>query len=63
MTLCLGESNGAQSSRNRFEAGESCQSKAAAEKFERNIQKRLAALQSKFLELLFDGSSDYQFRR
>ena len=27
---------------------------AAAEKFERNIQKRLSALQSKFLELLFE---------
>lgn len=30
----------------------------SAEKFERNIQKRLGALQSKFLELLFDGTSE-----
>eukprot|EP00439_Symbiodinium_sp_Y106_P017147 s1754_g2.t1 len=31
---------------------------AAAERFERNIQKRLTALQSKFLEMLFDWASD-----
>ncbi len=72
-TLCLAEWNGVLDFGHcRFETvrkvletvlkrlpWESCQSKAAAEKFERNIQKRLAALQSKFLELLFDGSSDY----
>ena len=33
-------------------------SEVSAEKFERNIQKRLGALQSKFLELLFDGTSE-----